>query len=307
MADWFRLIGGIDWLAMGGAVLAAALIPKTGKSKAIWLTIVLALCLAFPGRWAWENKQHLDAAREAKARYLEKIRQAEALFKEKCATTAGIKIYRTVPDVEGLLLLKVRPTRTDYELADPMWPGAAFGREDTGDSYIASFLGYEHPITADGSITPRRRGHINVDQRPGSLPGYRWIEVVDEKDGQRYRYTARYDEPWRTDSRYSKSYIRFNLDKSPAPKAMPRYGVTFEDYVIPEERALWLASGTIKVLDLKTNEVLAELTRYAMSYIHTPRHSMPWLNHSICPALSGGSGNATRHFVDQVLIPKKEN
>lgn len=305
MADWLRLIGGIDWLAMLGAVLAAALIPKTRKSRAIWLTIVLALSLAFPGRWAWENKQHLDAAREAKARYLEKIRQAEALFKEKCATTAGVKIYRTVPDVEGLLLLKVRPTRTDSELADPMWPGAAFGEEDAGDSYITSFLGHENPVY--GTITPEKRGHINVIPRAGSLPGYRWIEVVDEKDGQRYRYTARYDEPWQTDKSYLKGYIRFNLDKSPAPKAMPRYGVTFEDHVIPEERSLWLASGTIKVLDLKTNEVLAELTRYAMSYIHTPRHSMPWLNHSICPTNPGGDGTTTRQFVDQVLIPKKEN
>jgi len=48
------------------------------------------------------------------------------------------------------------------------------------------------------------------------------------------------------------------------------------------------------------------MTRYAMSYIHAPRQSMPWLNHSICPYSIGGVGTNTRQFVDQILIPKRE-
>lgn len=97
------------------------------------------------------------------------------------------------------------------------------------------------------------------------------------------------------------------MEKVPSPsKTPPRYAVTFEDSVDPQERALWVASSTIKVLDLKTDEVLGELTRYAISYIHTPTHSMPWLNHYVCPTFDGASGTLTRHFVDQILIPKKE-
>ena len=239
--------------------------------------------------------------------YLAKIKEAKALYEDRCKNVAGIKIYKTVLDVEGVLLMKVRPDRTDRELSDPNWPGAAFGEEYYGDSYIRSFLGYENPVTGDGSITTRHRGHINVSQRPGGLPGYRWVEVPDPKDGLRYRYTARYDEPWQTDKNYLKGYIRFNLDKTPSPsKTPPRYAVTFEDHVIPEERALWVASSTVKVLDLKTNEVLGEMTRYAMSYIHAPRNSMPWLNHSICPYSIGGDGTNTRQFVDQILIPLRE-
>ena len=34
--------------------------------------------------------------------YLAKIKAAEALYKEKCAKVAGIRIYKTVPEVEGL-------------------------------------------------------------------------------------------------------------------------------------------------------------------------------------------------------------
>lgn len=243
-----------------------------------------------------------------RAEYLAKIKEAEAYYKEKCEKVAGIKIYRTVPDVEGLLLMKIRPERNDRQLADPMWPGAAFGREARGDGYITSFLGRESP--AQGPIDPQHRGIIGTKYppNPGSLPGYRWVEVLDPKDGQRDRYSARYEERWQTDKRYLKGDFWFSLDKAPSPsKISPRYAVTFEDHLIPEERALWVASSTVKVLDLKTNEVLGEMTRYAMSYIHAPRHSMPWLNYSVCPRFGTTSdSDDSRQFVDQILIPKRE-
>lgn len=256
-----------------------------------------------------------------RAEYLAKIKEAEAYYKDKCEKVAGIKIYKTVPDVEGLLLMKVRPERSDRELADPNWPGAAFGEEFRGDSYIKSFLGYEHSSSADGSpVTPTHRGYINTDKRPGGLPGYRWVEVPDPKDGQRYRYAGSDKVTGKKDSTaynvqlelkknpsYDMNVYQWSLDKTPSPsKAPPRYAVTYEDHVIPEERALWVASSTVKVLDLKTNEVLGEMTRYAMSYIHAPRHSMPWLNHHVCPGTYGSSGTSTRQFVDQILIPMRE-
>jgi len=248
--------------------------------------------------------------------YLAKIKEAKALYEDRCKNVAGIKIYKTVPDVEGLLLMKIRPERTDRELADPNWPGAAFGREARGNGYIESFLGSEHRVVEkDGSLS-RQRGYISPrypqkrDYIPGrevDLPGYRWVELPDPKDGQRYRYSARYEERWQTDKRYLKGDFWFSLGKTPSPsKTPPRYAVTFEDHVIPEERALWVASSTVKVLDLKTNEVLGEMTIYAMSYIHAPRQSMPWLNHSVCPVVPGTDGQDTRKFVDQILIPKKE-
>lgn len=239
--------------------------------------------------------------------YLAKIEEAKAYYKDKCEKVAGIRIYKTVPEVEGLVLMKVRPERTDRELADPMWPGAAFGRESSADGYISSFLRYEH--RAEGS---KLRGYINTDKRPDGLPGYRWVEAIDPKDGQRYRYKLEYKEVTHISSVTiggdGKPFtVRENvLDKTPSPsKTSPRYAVTFEDHVIPEERAMWVASSTVKVLDLQTNELLGEMTRYAMSYIHSPQRSMPWLNHSICP-YAVSSGTATRQFVDQILIPSKE-
>ena len=277
-------------------------------------TRLVALLLA--GLWATAAWSYNPLNREE---YLAKIKQAEALYKDKCEKVAGIKIYKTVPEVEGVLLMKIRPERSDRELADPNWPGAAFGRESSEDGYITSFLGSEHRAVDSNGVASSVRGYINTDKRPGGLPGYRWVEVPDPKDGQRYRYTGSekpsgrknpqaYKAELERDPNYDMNVYRWSLDKTPSPsKTPPRYAVTFEDHVIPEERALWVASSTVKVLDLKTSEVLGEMTRYAMSYIHAPRNSMPWLNHYICPTQNmTGDSHSTRKFVDQILIPKRE-
>ena len=277
---------------------------------------LLALLIAA----AWALTSHAYDPNN-RAEYLAKIKEAEAYYKKKCETVAGIKIYKKMDDVEGLLLMKIRPERTDRQLADPNWPGAAFGEEYSGDSYITSFLGNEYSSSADGSpVTPTHRGYINTDNRPGGLPGYRWVEVIDPKDGKRYRYTGsdkitgkknpnavNVQLELKKNPDFDMNVYNWSLDKTPSTSPTPpRYAVTFEDHVIPEERALWVASSTVKVLDLKANEVLGEMTRYAISYIHSPKHSMPWLNHSICPYSIGGSGTNTRQFVDQILISKKD-
>ena len=236
----------------------------------------------------------------------EKAKAGKALFEEKCRTAAGEKIYRKVENVEGLLLMKVRPQAGEREWADLMWPGAAFAREATGDSYITSFLGYEYasnPAGRDDPVTPNNRGYINTDRRPGGLPGYRWVEVIDEKDSQRYRYAIAYKP--RPTSKIG--YIDAILEKTPTPNPSLRYGVTFEDHVIPEDRYLGIASSTIKVLNLQTQEVLGEMTRYAWSPGTPSRvNPSPWLTAYRCPDHAVGTSGATRKFVDQILIPAKE-
>lgn len=246
--------------------------------------------------------------------------KARALYEEKCKTVAGEKIYRTVQDVEGLVLLKVRPQRTDRDLANLMWPGAAFAGEFRGDEYITTFLGYEYSSSPKGEpVSSTNRGYINTDRRPGGLPGYRYVDVIDEKDGRRYRITGsnkavgKKDDKApnvqlaiRSDPNYDLNVYQWTLDKVLAPDLSPRYGVTFEDHVIPEERALGVASSTVKVIDLKTNEALGEMTRYALgSTMSSGYNPTPWLTAETCPKTPGASAR-TRQFVDQILIPRRE-
>lgn len=238
----------------------------------------------------------------------------KAYFEEKCKTVAGEKIYRTVPDVEGILLIKVRPAPSGTELQDPMWPGAAFAIESYTDDYIKSFLGYENGArNSDGSpgvITKTERGSIAPVKRPGGLPGYRYVDVMDAKDGQRVRVTGVFKEVTHTKSVLmggdgtTFKTIDYVLEKTPTTAPPPRYGVTYEDHVIPQERAMGVASSTVKVIDLTTNEVLGEMLRYA----YRPRgiRLTEWLTANKCPGHYVGSDQATRKFVDQVLLPKAE-
>ncbi len=272
----------------------------------IRITKLLALLLSASLLGACAQQGGVSSAdREAVASM---SKAGKVYFDEKCKTVAGEKIYRTVADVEGLVLLKVRPQPSQTQIEDPMWPGAAFAIESYGDSYIKSFLGYEHaagnPNGAPGVVTASKRGYISPDKRPGGLPGYRYVDVIDAKDGQRYRVAQKSDEPWQYDKKYLKGYIRYFLDKTTTTVPAPRYGVTYEDHVIPEERAIGVASSTVKVIDLTTNEVLGEMVRYA----YRPRgiRLTQWEHADKCPAHAWGSDAATRKFVDQVLIPRGE-
>jgi len=223
--------------------------------------LLLMLWAAFPGRWAW-NEHLLAKAEEEKKAAL--ARKARALYEEKCRTVAGEKIYRTVLDVEGIVLLKVRPEAGGREWADLMWPGAAFALESRADEYITTFLGYEQSSREGVPVTPDRRGYINTNYVPenaSNLPGYRYVDVIDEKDGQRYRYTGsnkvvgkkditapNIQLGIKNDPTYDLNVYQWTLVKSLAPDPSPRYGVTFEDHVIPDERALGVASSTVRVL-----------------------------------------------------------
>lgn len=226
--------------------------------------------------------------------------KARELFEQRCKT-AGEKIHRTVENVEGVYLLKLRPVGINYgdqfKLDDP------YGSDFDGDAYIRSFLrGFfeKPPANPAPPTTPRL--------------GYLYVEAVDPSDGRRYRYTGRFEEPWQTNKSYLKGYIRFVSDKVPAPGPAPRYGVTYDDISTREEREYWIAGSSLKVIDTQTGEVIAERIGYMvdMGQGVSSGGRAPWLHaakHS-CPQF-GGEHPMTHQpgqaqlFVEKVLIPKR--
>lgn len=248
----------------------------------------------------------------AKMTPLQRAKTGKALWEEKCRTVAGEKIYRKVENVEGLLLMKVRPQASQRQWADPNWPGAAFALEARADEYINTFLGCEvaagEPTGKPGVLSSKNRGFVTTGCGGDAIslstaPGYRWVEVIDSKDGKRYRYLL-VEKP-RPTSKIG--WIDIVLDKTPSPSpTSPRYGVTFDDHVIPDERYLGLASSTVKVIDLETKEVLGEMLRYAWSVPASSANPNPWLTAYKCPGHAVGASAATRKFVDQILIPTKD-
>jgi hypothetical protein len=275
-SDVLRSVGTVYWLLALGALALAFNKPKSGKNKAIAAAVVLVVFGAMPFTgWLEGRKVH------------QAYQVQKALFDERCKS-AGVKIYKTVENVEGVLLLKVRPTRTETDKGDPMWPGAAFAHEGGGEGYIETFL-----------LNAERHG---VSAGPSERPGYRYVDVIE--NGQRYRYhveiTKQGDgasEKWAT---YKSKLIRERTDKP-----LPQYAITFEDDLNPAARKEWVAGSTVQILDTNTKEVLGEFTRYAMETGRgNTNQRQPWMLAFGCGESGGSSaGTQTRYFADQVLKP----
>ncbi|MEJ8840463.1 hypothetical protein [Ramlibacter sp. AN1133] len=230
---------------------------------------------------------------------------AGAMWVERCKK-AGVFIRRQVNDVEGIALLNVRIRNINY--GDQFAMDDPYGSDFGGDDYIASFL----------------RGRWPKVEKPTPLTfvyqGYRYVEAVDPKDGQRYRYTGGMRDVERVTSHMSGDaagqrflHREFVLDRVPASGLRPRYGVSFEDISTPEERQHWIAGSSLKVIDLETKEVIAERIGYMVDRGQGNRSGgrSPWLRAASysCPRFRGDGASdqtgQTARFVEQVLQPIK--
>jgi hypothetical protein len=243
----------------------------------------------------------------------ERLAKAEALFKERCQT-AGEKIHRTADKVDGIFLMKLRLTSNygkQYEMDDP------YGHDSTGDEYFNSFLVGRNQ---KGSLSRREDA---VQQ------GFRYIEALDPQDGKRYRYTGGMKIVGKKDTsaynvqielkrnpNYDLNIYAFVLEKTPATGPQPRYGVTYDDISTREDRDYWIAGSSLKVIDLKTSEVMAERIGYMMDrgQGNTAGARAPWslAARNACPEFPiDGSRQSyqvgqTRNFVEKVLKPIQE-
>lgn len=264
--------------------------------KMCFLTIALISLVASCGG---APSTRPDAA-TAKSR----LATAEAMFQERCKT-AGEKIYCKAENVEGVLLMKIRLGITNYgdqfRLDDP------YRHDSTEDEYIKSFL-----------YGRNSNGYLAQPDRATRL-GYRYVEATDPANGKRYRFAGSVREVEERLSGLSGGgtirITKFALDKTPTGGPPPRYGVTYDDISTREEREYWIAGSSLKVIDLYTNEVVAERIGYMMDRAqgNTSGGSSPWLlaaSHA-CPKFptNGGSTDQigqTRNFVEKVLHVMQE-
>ncbi len=282
------------------AVALALWLPKGKKAKALSAAVVIGFASILPFRGYEQYRKEQEAAEAYQAR----LARAQTMFAERCKT-AGEKIHKRVEGVEGIYLMKLRTTTNfggQFELDDP------YGHDVEGSGYISSFLQSYHRHFA--SSPPRT--------------GYAYVEAEDPKDGQRYRYTGRIEQPSLTDSSYSADYKRFVMDSALATGKQPRYGVTYDDISTREEREHWIAGSSLKVIDLQTNEVIAERIGYMVDWAQGNRSGgrSPWLYaaNNACPNFyrnhssvssedrrhsSSGQVYQTIDFVEKVLKPTK--
>jgi hypothetical protein len=294
-ADLLRAIATLHWAVMVALMVAALWFPKRAWAKALGIAVVLGVFL-LP---VLQEKRKQDQRRAVRN---ERYDTTLAMWKERCKT-AGEFIHQTVEDVEGVYLLKLRPQSANF--------GAQFVMDDP----------YGSDAGGMGLIQTFVRQTSPPDKPPPSDPkGYRYVVAKDLGDGQLYRYTGRIEEPWQTDKSYLKGYTRLVVDKSPPPDPLPRYGVTWDDISTREDREHWIAGSSLKVIDLQTNQVIAERVGYMFDpgLGSTAGFRSPWLQaaDTACPAFRDPSlprvqpafsytAGQTYRFVSKVLKPKQ--
>ena len=304
-ADILRLIGATYWLLALGALAWVLWKAKGRKHKVIGALVVVFIFAWFPGKSAWDRYQK-------QAAYVAKRDKAMAHFEMRCKS-AGEKIFRTVDDVEGVFLLKQRPLNGAYDqnAIDPYGDeGGSFAvdappgidPQNFYNNYIRSFLARDM-----GGRWALNKG-----------PSYRYVDMVDPKDGKRYRYSVHIDRLGIRDPRSLAPAGEFELKKELAPDPAPRYGVTFDDITTQEERQLWIAGSSLKVVDLQTKEVIAERIGYMVDKGQGSKVAgrQPWDKAAewSCPSFavgaigfpSGAQRGQTRRFVEKILKIKGE-
>ena len=267
------------WIHWGGMLLAMVVVWKVVKGffpqKHRWwgrIVVPLAVMAAFVIPIAQEYYKQKKIADEYRARY----QAAKAVFDEQCKQ-AGEKIYKTVDNVEGVMLLKVRP---DWDagkynpMKDPMWPDAA-ASDFMGKGYIASFL----PAAA--------KAYEGF--------GYDYVDVLQENGS-----IIRYSDGWKNNNHL--------LDEENNPAKPARYAITYENNVDSALRRHWVAGTSIRILDRQTDKLLAKKVIFAFEHGLGAEGTgrQPWLSEEVCP----DAPRSKRHtvlFVNKVLIPKGEN
>ena len=282
-----------------------------------WRSALLGLILALAG-CAGESAPRAMAA-DAPASVLqqspkERQRIAAEMFRERCKK-AGVFIHRTVEDVEGIFLIKLRPQGVNFDeqyiLDDP------YGRDAGGDGYIEVLLESFYESWQKTSSSPQPR-----DDRKG----YEYIEAIDPKDGVRYRYTGSVKATRKMDAsapnvqlevrrnpNFDLNIYDYILERTPSNAPRPRYGVTYDDISTREERDYWIAGSSLRVIDLQTNGVIAERIGYMVDWAQgsSAGGRSPWLlaANNACPEFASRHGASaqtyqTIRFINESLKPR---
>ena len=274
--------GGLIVLAIAACVIFYRVNPEFVKKYPF--LIVLPGVLVFGLSYVGDLREKAKMERRAKAEEAEwhkRYDPAKAHFDQLCQN-AGEKIYRTADNVDGILLLKVRGDDEKYQSnrynprKDQMWEDAAVESDWFRNGYIDGFLPY-------------------TMRNFQSSSGYTYVDVL-QKDNSIIRYSG----DWQIT-------LNHPFHTEPNPKFPARYAVTYENDISWENRKHWIAGTTIKIIDTKTNELMAEKTMYAfvpeLGYSKYEQNPNPWGRGMRCPAGESEFEQRTVTFAIKVLIP----
>ena len=271
IVELFQIAWTVFYLA-GGAILLAVLYFAPGwKRKLLGGAIVVSVLGALPLLSHNEAQQKEDAL-------IARNKAMNAQFTKRCTENARISIKRTVENVDGIFLLKPRNVATSVELQDQFWMGDPYGYSSFEAKHPYIFLSYANR----GRFAFVEYPNTGPKDSAGNLPIVRLegYEIDKNGDFQQHR----------------KTYVS---------KRQSKYGFDWEDISTPEDRKFWIAGGRTRILDLETNEVIAERVGYLIDPNQGGRvggNSWLYSNDNSCPKLPDDFFK-NREFIYQVLKP----
>jgi len=239
-------LGLLYWAVVLGVMAMALWLPKSWQMK-------LAVAAIMGGIFVGPVALHLHRAKKQRDAAQARLEESMALFKQRCKS-AGERIVRTVDGVEGILWMKWRDKEINYskqfKLDDP------YGTDCIAEDCIRMLLRVTSGVM------------LNPEKAEMHAKGYLFLETVDPYDGMLVRYTANIEETDRFSSTQpnqsasiskpqSSGASMFVLKREPINGVNVRYGIKWEDISSQEDREHWIAGGSIKVIDLYTDEVVA--------------------------------------------------
>ena len=97
--------------------------------------------------------------------------------------------------------------------------------------------------------------------QPTNVVSYKFVEVANETGNGFYHYTtAMPKEESERITRNGGGVIP--LTKTPVSKRKAQYGITWDDISTPSDRQNWIAGSSQKIVDMQSNEVIAERIGY---------------------------------------------
>jgi hypothetical protein len=221
----------------------------------------------------------------------------EEYFEHLCKTEAGEFIYRTVEDVDGLLMMRLRNRAWDYEQEHLYAMEDPYGYED-----------WEATEPGGIFVHPERYKFIETQITDKEEPPWRnkYIDPSRFADPTR---GARYERYFGYDGHNQKS-----LQKEYDVNRKSRYGYTWRGISRSHDRELGIAGGELIVMDLEKNEVLAVKRGFIRSGgagVHNLT-GIWWPRGQVCRNDPGRIKLTHTHdFISKVLkakgVPVKEN
>jgi len=211
----------------------------------------------------------------------------EQYFDHLCKTEAGEFIYKTVENVEGLYMMRLREQALDdelshlYALEDPYGQVLGVVRHPQ-DTYVQPALGKYDFLEMLLSVPRKVARTTSIYKRyyrdENAHPGKKYQTAIDGRG----------------------VFVPYIVAEAEVATPKSRYGYTWRGISRSHDRESGIAGGEVVILDLQTNEVIAVRRGYIRSGWMKNLTGIWWLTGQVCP-ISGGKQEHV--FIKDVLKP----